>query len=53
MSKPILIEEKAAKRSLAVLMERAHFGQEFVITRDGVPYAKLISDKERLRTNGR
>ena len=45
---PIMIDDKQARRSLAVLMERAHNGQEFIVTRDGQPYARLIAKKQRL-----
>lgn len=45
--KPVFIDEKAARRSLAILMGRAHFGQEFVLTRDGVPFARLIPNSDK------
>jgi antitoxin (DNA-binding transcriptional repressor) of toxin-antitoxin stability system len=46
---PILIDEEEARRSLAVLVEKAHDGQEFVITRDGIPHARLVAAHSRGR----
>jgi antitoxin (DNA-binding transcriptional repressor) of toxin-antitoxin stability system len=40
----ITISEAKAKRSLAVLMGRAHHGQEFIVTRGGEPWARLIAN---------
>lgn len=45
MKQPIFVDEKRAKRSLAVPMTRAHFGQEFIVTRDGKPFAKLVAER--------
>lgn len=44
---PIIIDEKVAKRSLAALMARAHRGEEFIIARDGVPLARLVSNTRK------
>lgn len=46
--KAIYIDEMKARKCLAVLVERAHFGQESVILRDGAPFATLVAERKRL-----